>query len=191
MSWIEQLLAENKGLNGPYASQVSPVKTAFNPTGVGTGGTTAPATPQNDFVNAFIGALAQHLNSQDALKQGTTETVLHDPSSQYWVDKKSDAAFGGPLTFQSAGDRYNAMANHTGAYAPPDPGLAARQRMIAALGPQPDVEESGANRFTMPGATYSNPNDLAAFRARFANTPLAYSGKPAPAAQNKRRYAFQ
>lgn len=132
--WLQQLLQENLQHNvGSYNSQVSPVVTPANPTGVGTGGTQPASGISGQQMAAIFTAIAQHLTQQDQLaKQGqrVTESVVgFDP--QGYANKISSSpetrrgtefdpwANG---TFQGAQSRYDQMANHTGlAYGPSNP----------------------------------------------------------------------
>lgn len=109
-----------------YNEIVSPVVTPSNPSGVGTGGT----LPQNG-VNPLMQILAALLAPQPQAQTGNNFAQMIDALNQRdpvgYANKMSttpelrrgtrfDPWANG--TFQSAGDRYDAMLNGTGAYAP-------------------------------------------------------------------------
>lgn len=121
MSWIDDLIDENKGMKGPYNEQVSPVRTPANPSGIGTGGTPPPGGVHqpNDIFNAFLQILGEAMrpSPETTRLQNNVMFGRHlDMSGNDINDPAHDPFHNG--TFQSAGDRYNEMANHTGAYAP-------------------------------------------------------------------------
>lgn len=138
-----------KKLNGPYNEQVSPVVTPANPSGVGTGGTQAPVNG-NDFLSVFVDALTKHLSAQDnlapqRLQQGNDLLFgrnLGNNAAPSVNDARGSGNSWATSSWQSPADRYAEMRDHTGlAYSPTNPGLAGRQRSLAALGSRPDVEE--------------------------------------------------